>query len=218
VDISETHQIGNTSLHMPIFGLGANPLDPKDPATPTDREDVMVLWDGEQLYKGTEPVRPYFDFSRDGVMRSMEASLKRSGLDRFDALHIHDPDLYPDEAIDEAFRALADLKQQGVIGAIGCGMNQWEMLVEFADRAPFDCFLLAGRYSLLDQSALPKLLPKCERNKISLIIGGVYNSGILSPEHVDDNIAAFGEAVPMGVWADLKAGGFISLQAPAPVS
>ncbi len=155
-------------------------LDPDDPASPADREDVMVLWEGEQLYKGTDAVRPYFDFSRDGVMRSLEDSLKRTGLDRFDAIHIHDPDLFPDEAIDGAFRALSDLKDEGIIGAIGCGMNQWEMLADFANRAPFDCFLLAGRYSLLDQSALPELLPVCERNNISLIIGGVYNSGILS--------------------------------------
>lgn len=160
--------------------IGRLLLDPDDPATPTEREDVMVLWDGEQLYKGTDPVRPYFDFSRDGVMRSLDASLERTGLDRFEALHIHDPDLHPDEAIDEAFRALSDLKAQGVIGAIGCGMNQWEMLADFANRAEFDCFLLAGRYSLLDQSALPEMLPACVRNDISLIVGGVYNSGILS--------------------------------------
>ena len=155
-------------------------LDPADPATPSSREDVMVIWDDEQLYKGTDPVRPYFDFTGDGVHRSLEASLERTGLDRFDCIHIHDPDLYPDEAIDGAFRALCDLRDQGVIGAIGCGMNQWEMLADFADRADFDCFLLAGRYSLLDQSALPGLLPLCERRGISLIIGGVYNSGILS--------------------------------------
>ena len=155
-------------------------LDPDHPSTPSEREDVMVLWQGEQLYKGTDPVRPYFDFSRDGVMRSIESSMKRTGLDRFDALHIHDPDLHPDEAIDGAFRALFDLRAQGIIGAVGCGMNQWEMLADFASRADFDCFLLAGRYSLLDQSALPTLLPLCERQRISLIIGGVYNSGILS--------------------------------------
>ncbi|VAW20105.1 hypothetical protein MNBD_ALPHA11-1353, partial [hydrothermal vent metagenome] len=123
--------------------IGRLLLDPNDPATPKAREDVMVIWDDEQLYKGTDPVRPYFDFSRDGVMRSIEASLKRTGLDRFDAIHIHDPDLYPDEAIDGAFRALSDLKDQGVISAIGCGMNQWEMLADFADRAPVDCFWVA---------------------------------------------------------------------------
>ncbi len=155
-------------------------LRPEDAGPLASREDTMVLWQGEQLYKGTDPVRPYFDFSYDGVMRSVEASLARTGLNRFDALHIHDPDLHPDEAIDGAFRALSDLRDQGAIGAIGCGMNQWEMLAQFIDRAAFDCFLLAGRYSLLDQSALQELLPKCLRHHVSVIVGGVYNSGILS--------------------------------------
>lgn len=155
-------------------------LDPEDVNTPATREDVMVIWEGEQLYKGTDPVRPYFDFTADGVRRSIEDSLRRTGLDRFDALHIHDPDLYPDEALDGAFRALSDLKAEGVIGAIGCGMNQWEMLADFANRAAFDCFLLAGRYSLLDQSATGGLMQACANNDISLIVGGVYNSGILS--------------------------------------
>ncbi len=182
--------------------IGRLLLDPTDPATPAGREDVMVLWEGEQLYKGTDSVRPYFDFSHDGVRRSIEDSLKRTGLDRFDTLHIHDPDLYPDEAIDGAFRALSDLKDEGVIGAIGCGMNQWEMLADFASRAPFDCFLLAGRYSLLDQSALPELLPICLKNDISLIIGGVYNSGILShpdPASISD---VSSEAVAIGSWTE----------------
>lgn len=145
-----------------------------------NREDVMVKWEGEQLYKGTDPVKPYFDFTYDGVMRSLEDSLRRVGTDRFDVLHIHDPDLYPDEALDGAFRALSDLKSAGTIGAVGCGMNQWEMLADFARRADFDCFLLAGRYSLLDQSALTELLPLCQQRSISLFVGGVYNSGILS--------------------------------------
>jgi len=147
---------------------------------PADREDVMVLWDGVQLYKGTDPVKPYFDFSYDGVMRSIEASQKRTGIERFDALHIHDPDLYPDEALDGAFKALDQLRREGTIKAVGCGMNQWEMLADFARRADFDCFLLAGRYTLLDQSALAELLPLCAEKGISIINGGVYNSGILS--------------------------------------
>lgn len=75
--------------------IGRLLLDPTDPSTPAEREDVMVLWEGEQLYKGMESVCPYFDFSRDGVRRSIEDSLKRTGLDRFDTLHIHNPDLYP---------------------------------------------------------------------------------------------------------------------------
>jgi len=147
---------------------------------PDDHEDVMVLWEGERLYRGTGAVKPYFDFTYDGVMRSIADSHERTGLDRFDIVHIHDPDLYPDEAIDGAFRALDQLRSDGTIGAVGCGMNQWEMLEDFANRARFDCFLLAGRYTLLDHTAVESLLPVCEKMGISVIAGGVYNSGILA--------------------------------------
>jgi D-threo-aldose 1-dehydrogenase len=147
---------------------------------PSEREDTMVLWEGAQLYKDTAPVKPYFDFSYDGVRRSLDASRERMGIDRFDAVHIHDPDWFPDEALDGAYRALADMKASGEIGAIGVGVNQWRILVDFAERADFDAFLLAGRYTLLDQGALTTLLPLCERKGISIIAGGVYNSGILS--------------------------------------
>lgn len=147
---------------------------------PPEREDTMVLWQGAQLYKGTDDVKPYFDFSYDGVMRSIEASRLRTGIERFDALHVHDPDLFPDEAIDGAFRALDDLKRAKVIGAIGVGSNQWQVLAHLARRADFDCFLLAGRYTLLDQSALPELLPLCIEKGIAIIAAGVYNSGILA--------------------------------------
>ena len=80
---------------------------------PADREDTMVLWEGAQLYKGTDAVKPYFDFSYDGVMRSLDDSRERMGIDRFDALHIHDPDWFPDEALDGAYKALAELKAAG---------------------------------------------------------------------------------------------------------
>jgi len=147
---------------------------------PADREDVMVLWDGVPLYKGTPDVKPYFDFTYDGVMRSIEDSQKRMGIERFDFLHLHDPDLHPDEALDGGFKALDKLRGEGIIGAVGCGMNQWEMLADFAKHADFDCFLLAGRYTLLDQSALSELLPICEEKDIAIVNGGVYNSGILA--------------------------------------
>jgi D-threo-aldose 1-dehydrogenase len=147
---------------------------------PAEREDTMVLWEGVQLYKGTDAVKPYFDFSYDGVMRSLDDSRDRMGIDRFDALHIHDPDWFPEEALDGAYRALSELKASGEIGAIGVGVNQWQILVDFARRAEFDAFLLAGRYTLLDQSGLPELLPLCQEKGISIIAAGVYNSGILS--------------------------------------
>jgi D-threo-aldose 1-dehydrogenase len=134
----------------------------------------------DAYYKGTPPERPVFDFSHDGVMRSFEESLARLRLDRIDILHIHDPDAHENEAMSGAYRALARLRREGVIRAIGAGMNQWQMLARFAVAGDFDCFLLAGRYTLLDQSALPELLPACVHRDVRILAGGVYNSGLLA--------------------------------------
>ena len=133
-----------------------------------------------QAFRGTPPVNPTFDFSYDGVMRSVDESLERLGLDRIDILHIHDPDDHYEAALNGAYRALDRLRSDGAIGAVGAGMNQAEMLTRFAREASFDCFLLAGRYTLLDQVALTELLPECLERGIAIIGGGVYNSGILA--------------------------------------
>jgi len=133
-----------------------------------------------QSFRGTPPVNPTFDFSYDGVMRSVDESLARLGLDRIDILHIHDPDDHYEAALNGAYRALDRLRSEGAIGAVGAGMNQAEMLTRFAREADFDCFLLAGRYTLLDQVALKELLPECVERGIAIIAGGVYNSGILA--------------------------------------
>jgi D-threo-aldose 1-dehydrogenase len=125
-------------------------------------------------------LRPVFDFSREGVLRSVEESLQRLGLERVDALLIHDPDDAFADALEAAYPALDRLRAEGSIAAVGVGMNQWEMLEEFARRGRFDCFLLAGRYTLLDQSGLESFLPLCLREGVAVIAGGVYNSGILA--------------------------------------
>lgn len=134
-------------------------------------------------YKGTSRERPVFDFSYDGVMRSAEESLVRLGLDRVDVLLVHDPDDYYDEAVSGAFRALQRLREDGTVKAIGAGMNQSEMPVRFAEAVPVDCFLLAGRYTLLDQGALDALFPLCLTRNIGILLGGIYNSGILADPH-----------------------------------
>jgi D-threo-aldose 1-dehydrogenase len=131
-------------------------------------------------YKGTPTERPKFDYSYDGVMRSVEESLDRLGLDRVDILLVHDPDEHYDEAVAGAFRALQRLRDDGTVSAIGAGMNQSEMLRRFAEAVPVDCFLVAGRYTLLDQGALTTLFPICLARKIGVMLGGVYNSGILT--------------------------------------
>jgi D-threo-aldose 1-dehydrogenase len=131
-------------------------------------------------YKGTPAERPQFDFSYDGVMRSVDESLARLGLDRVDVLLVHDPDDHYEDAVAGAFRALRRLRDDGTVKAIGAGMNQSAMLACFAEAAPVDCFLLAGRYTLLDQGALTALFPVCRAKGIGIILGGIYNSGILA--------------------------------------
>ncbi|HEU0149819.1 MAG TPA: aldo/keto reductase, partial [Bradyrhizobium sp.] len=134
-------------------------------------------------YKGTSNLRPQFDYSYDGVMRSVDESLARLGLDRIDILLVHDPDDHYDAAVSGAFRALQKLRDDGSVRAIGAGMNQSEMLTRFAQTVPVDCFLLAGRYTLLDQGALDALFPICLARNIGILLGGIYNSGILADPH-----------------------------------
>jgi D-threo-aldose 1-dehydrogenase len=142
-----------------------------------DRLDVHL---GAPFDQGEAALEPYYDFSYDGVMRSVDESLARLRIDRVDLLYIHDPDHHHDAALAGAFKALDVLRSDGRVAAIGVGMNQTQMLVRFANEAPFDCFLVAGRYTLLDQEALDSLIPACLRQGISLVVGGVFNSGILA--------------------------------------
>jgi D-threo-aldose 1-dehydrogenase len=126
------------------------------------------------------PFKVTFDYSYDAIMRSLEQSLKRLNLKYVDIVHIHDPDEHWEEAIEVAYPTLHKLRSEGVIRAIGAGMTQAEMLVRFAQEGDFDCFLLAGRYTLIDHKALSELLPLCVEKRISIIMGGSYNSGILA--------------------------------------
>jgi D-threo-aldose 1-dehydrogenase len=121
-----------------------------------------------------------FDFSQHGVRASFAASLERLGLERIDILYVHDPDNHYEQALTQAFPVLMELRAQGRVSAIGAGMNQWEMELQFVKEGHCDCFLLAGRYTLLDQTALPEFLPYCLEHHISVIAGGPYNSGILA--------------------------------------
>lgn len=145
-----------------------------DPVEPGDEDR------GQDIYDNPPPLKPVFDFSRDGVMRSFEESLERLQLDRIDVLHIHDPDNHYEEALRGAYPAIASLREQGLIAGVSAGMNQWEMLADFARNGQFDCFLLAGRYSLLEQHALDELFPLCQEKNIGILAGGTYNSGILA--------------------------------------
>ncbi len=121
-----------------------------------------------------------WDFSRDGVLRSLEDSLTRLGLDRVDVVYVHDPDEHFEDTVNGAFPALLELREQGVIDAIGAGMNQAPMLAEFVRRFDLDVILLAGRYTLLDQPALDDLLPLCVERGVDVVVGGAFNAGILA--------------------------------------
>lgn len=124
--------------------------------------------------------RRVWDFSRSGVLRSVEDSLRRLGLDRVDVLLLHDPDEHYRQALTEAYPVLHELRAQGVVAAIGVGMNQWQMLAEFVDATDLDVVMLAGRYTLLDHSALTTLLPRCADRGVSVLAAGVFNSGLLA--------------------------------------
>ena len=133
-------------------------------------------------FQSLPKMEPVFDYSRDGILRSLEESLNRLNLDRVDIAYIHDADDHWEQAIGGAYPTLADLRSQGVVQAIGVGMNQWEMEARFAREGGFDCFLLAGRYTLLDQSSLAELMPVCLEKNVRLVLGGPYNSGILASD------------------------------------
>lgn len=135
------------------------------------------------------PFSPRFDYSYGGIMRSYEASLQRLGLARIDILLVHDIGRVTHgedngrhfaDLADGGYRALDELRSSGTISAIGLGVNEWEVCVEATDVGQWDCFLLAGRYTLLEQEPLHHFMPRCERHGAKIILGGAYNSGILA--------------------------------------
>jgi D-threo-aldose 1-dehydrogenase len=130
------------------------------------------------IFTDVGDLEPRFDYSRDGVLRSLDESLTRLGTDHVDVALVHDPDLHEHDAVAHAFPALLDLREQGVVTAVGAGMNQSEMLERFVAQVDLDCVLLAGRYSLLDRGGAD-LLARCEAHAVGVIIGGVFNTGVL---------------------------------------
>jgi D-threo-aldose 1-dehydrogenase len=130
------------------------------------------------IFAGIGDLEPRFDYSRDGILRSLEESLVRLGVDRIDVALVHDPDDHEAHALTHAFPTLVQLRDEGVVQAIGAGMNQHEMLARFVEQVDLDCVLLAGRYSLLDRGGAA-LLDTCADRGIGVIVGGVFNTGVL---------------------------------------
>jgi D-threo-aldose 1-dehydrogenase len=154
------------------------------------------------IYKSTPHVRVRFDYSYDGVMRSFEASLDRLGFDRIDILFVHDVDARTHggraqsetrirELIDlGGWRALAELRSSGAVAAIGAGVNEWEPCARLLELADPDLFLLAGRYTLLEQAPLETLFPRCVARGVGAVVGGPFNSGILAGRSTYDYASA----------------------------
>jgi D-threo-aldose 1-dehydrogenase len=142
--------------------------------------------DGDDLANGfavPSSHRRCWDFTAAGVERSLADSLRRLSLDRIDIVYLHDPNEHAGQALREAYPALEKLRDQGAIGAIGVGMNQAAIPARFVRETDIDVVLLAGRYTLLDQSGLDDLLPVAEARGVSVVVGGVFNSGVLADPH-----------------------------------
>lgn len=178
----------------PHYGLGLSERRLGRALASRPREDVVVSSKvGRLLVPNEDPqgqdtdgfavpddLRRERDYSRDGVLRSIEATLQRTGLDRLDVVYVHDPDEHWQQAADEAMPALADLRDQGVVRAVGAGMNQSAMLTRFLRETAADVVMLAGRYTLLEQDALDDVLPAAAELGKAVVAVGVFNSGILS--------------------------------------
>ena len=136
----------------------------------------------DQGFAVSGEVHRVLDYSRDGVLRSIEESLERLGLDRIDIVFVHDPDEHYREALTGAFPALEELRSQGVISSYGAGMNQAEMLAQFIRNTDLDVIMLAGRFSLYEQGAMDELLPLALDRNVSVVAAGVFNSGLLAKD------------------------------------
>ncbi|MCP5149191.1 MAG: aldo/keto reductase [Ectothiorhodospiraceae bacterium] len=145
---------------------------------------------GQWVEDGIPHLAARFDLSRDGILRAFEESLARHGLERIEILYLHDPDVadMEAEAVATAFPTMVELKEQGLVRAIGTGMNQWEMPARFLEHFDLDVILLAGRYTLLDQSAFERFLPLCQERGTRIVVGGPYNSGILAARDLDQPV------------------------------
>ncbi|MEJ5867209.1 aldo/keto reductase [Pseudokineococcus sp. 5B2Z-1] len=194
----------------PHYGLGLSerrlgralrPLIAQHLAAGGSRDDVVVSSKVGRLLEARVPpadrdddgfdvpgdLRRRLDYSRDGVLRSVEESLRRTGLDRLDVVLVHDPDDHWEQASREAVPALVQLREEGVVGAVGAGMNQSAMLSRFLRETDVDVVMLAGRYTLLEQGALDDVLPAALETGRSVIAVGAFNSGLLARSDVPDD-------------------------------
>jgi len=167
----------------PLYGLGKSEIAVGKALDRRNSEDFVISTKVGILISDQSTT---YDFSGDAIRKSFESSLLRLGLKKVDIVFIHDPVDHYKEALTKAYPVLRELKSRGIIRAIGVGMNEWEMEERFAKEGEFDCFLLAGRYTLLDQTALSSFLLLAQKKGISIILGGPFNSGILASDLSED--------------------------------
>ena len=176
-------------------------LYPKPPGTHQNPAEIQRL-----------PFQIQYDYGYDGVMRSVEDSLVRLGMDRVDIALIHDIDAHNHgdeqarrfrEAIDGGIPALRKLRDMGTVSAIGVGVNDWRVCVDCLNTTDVDCFILAGRYTLLEHESLKTLLPECERRGVGVILGAPYNSGILA-RGADNGSTYFDGPAPISVCSKVR--------------
>jgi D-threo-aldose 1-dehydrogenase len=154
--------------------------------------DESQYHDGRPFYQDVPSAGPIWDFSVEGIRASVAESTDRVGVERFDILHLHDPDDHFPAASTTGYQGVAALRSRGEVTAIGAGMNRTEVQTQLVRACALDIVLCAGRYTLLDQSALDELLPACEVRGVSVVVGGVFNSGVL----VDPSPGALYDYVP----------------------
>jgi D-threo-aldose 1-dehydrogenase len=167
-------------------GLAARPRDAYVLSTKVGRllepvEVVEGLDDDGFVVPATH--RRVWDFSRDGIRRSLSESLERLGVGRVDIVYLHDPDDHWDEILETGYPALDELRAEGVVAAVGAGMNQSPMLADLVRHTDVDVVMLAGRYTLLEQDSLDDLLPVCEERGVAIVVAGVFNTGLLARPH-----------------------------------
>ncbi|MDA1258460.1 MAG: aldo/keto reductase, partial [Chloroflexi bacterium] len=214
--IAKAHEVGIKYFDTaPLYGNGRSEkrygkvLDryPRDSFVLSTKVGRVLVPDTDDPGEWAEDEIPHltarFDLSRDGIMRAFEEGLERHGLDRVEILYLHDPDVedMEDEAIATAFPTMLELRDQGVVKAIGCGMNQWEMPARFIERFDLDIVLLAGRYTLLDQAGYPEFLTLCVEKNVKIAVGGPYNSGILAAKDLDGPVS-FNYEQASAEWVD----------------
>ena len=195
--ITRAHELGiNYFDTAPLYGIGRSEVRYGAALAGVDRDSYVIstkIGRVLEVYEGGMTAEESPDnfadhfsvdsWTRDDVLRSIEESLERLQTDHVEIVLVHDPDKQPygeKQAVEEAFPTLIELREQGVIKAIGCGMNEWQMPASFIRRFDIDAVLLAGRYTLLDHDAYPEFLPLCVERDVKIIVGGPYNSGILA--------------------------------------